>query len=190
MRSALRLWLPGVTALCALLAMAEVRAEDSDGDIRKACLEILSRGPRLIAEDRTGRFQGKVTEQVARCRGGANAVARRDTPWVDWSNYWATADASSRSEKRDSIPILPLLKHLLDRNTRGVDGALMDIEYQRMELIKFNLFDNATFREYVTGRKNGKDTIEGPILKTWKEMRLPSTHPNFKDLAVATNGDL
>jgi hypothetical protein len=184
MRAALRLSLLGITALGALSSLPTARAEDSDNDIRKACLEILARGPRLIAEDRAGRFQGKVTEQVARCRGGANAVAKRNTPWVDWSNYWATADGASRAEKADSMPfpVPPLLRHLLDRNTRGVDGALMDIEYQRMELIKFNLFDNATFQQYVTGRKNGNDTTEGPILKTWKEMRLPPDHRNFNDV--------
>jgi hypothetical protein len=188
MRSVLRLSFLGIMALGPLLA-TPARAEDSDNDIRKACLEILARGPRLIAEDRIARFQGKVTEAVARCRGGANAVAKRNTPWVDWSNYWATADSSSRAEKADSapFPVPPLLRHLLDRNTRGVDGALMDIEYQRMELIKFNLLDNATFQQYVTGRKIGKDTIEGPILKTWKEMRLPANHPNFN--AVGGNGD-
>ncbi len=35
---------------------------------------------------------------------------------------------------------------------RGVDGALLDLEYQRMELLKFNLFDNYTFQAYVNGR--------------------------------------
>src|SRR5262245_22103631 len=192
MRSALRLSFLSITALGALLSIPDARAQDSDSDIRKACLEVLKHGPRVIAAGRTGRFGGKVSfEAVGRGRGGANAVAKRNTPWLDWSNYWATADASSRSDKSDTaaFPIPPLLRHLLDRNSRGVDGALMDIEYQRMELIKFNLFDNATFQQYVTGRKNGKDTIEGPILKTWKEMRLPSSHPNFKDMAVAANGD-
>jgi hypothetical protein len=191
MRAALRLSLISITALGALLSIPIARAEDSDSDIRKACLEILARGPRLIAEDRTGRFTGKVSfDAVARCRGGENAVAKRNTPWLDWSNYWATGDASSRSDTSDStaFPIPPLLKHLLDRNTRGVDGALMDIEYQRMELIKFNLFDNKTFEQYVTGRKDGKETTEGPILRTWKEMRLPANHPNFADVGGA-NGD-
>ena len=190
MRTALRLSLLGITAVGALLSNVPARAEDSDDQIRKACLEILARGPRLIAEERTDRFQGKVSfDAVARCRGGANAVAKRNTPWLDWSNYWATADASSRSDKTDSaaIPVPPLLRHLLDRNTRGIDGALMDIEYQRMELIKFNLFDNKTFQQYVTGRKDGGETIEGPILKTWPEMRLPAgdanvtTDPNTGD---------
>src|SRR4051794_26591144 len=192
MRTALRLSLLGIIMLGALASAPMARAEDSVSDIRKACLEVLRHGVRPIADERTARFQGKVSfDAVARCRGGANAVAKRNTPWLDWSNYWATADASSRSEKSDNLtfPIPPLLKHLLDRNTRGVDGALMDIEYQRMELIKFNLFDNKTFEQYVTGRKVGNDTLEGPILKTWKEMRLSSDHTNFKDMQVATNGD-
>src|ERR1700730_16022811 len=98
---------------------APLRAEDSDAEIVKACLEILARGPRPLASERAGRFEGKVSfDAVARCRGGEKAVATRGTPWVDWSNYWAAADQSSRSEKSDStlLPIPPLLRHLLDRN--------------------------------------------------------------------------
>src|SRR3954469_20072580 len=101
MRTVLRLSLLGITLLGAFAPLA--RAEDSDDAIRRACLEILARGPRLIAEERTGRFQGSVSfDAVARCRGGANAVEKRDTPWLDWSNYWAAADGSSRSEKSDN----------------------------------------------------------------------------------------
>jgi Animal haem peroxidase len=190
MGTALRLSFLGITALGSLLSVPDARAQDSDIAIINACREVIKHGPRPIADERIRRFEGKVSfDAVARCRGGANAVAKRNTPWLDWSNYWATGDASSKSEKSDSAPFpLPeLLKHLLDRNTRGIDGALMDIEYQRMELIKFNLLDNATFQQYVTGRKDGKETTEGPILKTWKEMRLPSNHPNFTD--VGGNGN-
>ena len=79
-------------------------------------------------------------------------------PWVDWSNYWATGDAPRpKTDKRDRGRSALLGRHLLDRNTRGLDGALMDLEYQRMELIKFNLFDNLTYETYVKGgRDNGK----------------------------------
>ena len=77
---------------------APVHAEDGDAAIVKACLEILARGPRPLAKERAERFEGKVSfDAVARCRGGENAVARRRTPWVDWTNYWAAADQSSRS---------------------------------------------------------------------------------------------
>src|ERR1041385_7516603 len=169
MRAALRLSFVSITALGALFSTAPARAEDSDSDIRRACLEILARGPRLIAEDRTGRFTGKVSfDAVARCRGGANAVAKRNTPWLDWSNYWATGDASSRSDKTDTtvFPLPTLLQHLVDRNKRGIDGALMDIEYQRMELIKFNLFDNKTYETYVKGGQvNGKRSEERRVGK-------------------------
>ncbi len=34
-------------------------------------------------------------------------------------------------------------------NGRGIDGALLDLEYQRIELIKFNLFDPKTYDEYI-----------------------------------------
>lgn len=193
MRTPLRLSSLGIVTMLGALAAAPVmpaRAQDSDDAIRRACLEILARGPRPLAEERTGRFEGKVSfDAVTRCRGGQNAVAKRGTPWVDWSNYWAAADEKSRSEKSDhtAFPIPPLLKHLIDRNTRGIDGALMDLEYQRMELIKFNLFDNKTYEQYVTGRKVGKDTVEGPILKTWKEMQLAPDHPNFRDVQAGAD---
>ncbi len=58
------------------------------------------------------------------------------------------------------------------RDQRGIAGALIDLEYQRMELIKFNLFDNKTFAQYA-----GSPT--GPVLKKWNEMRLDPAHPSF-----------
>ena len=65
---------------------------------------------------------------------------------------------------------------LLRPDRRGIDGALIDLEYQRIELIRFNLFDNSgTYREYVRGR----DGIPGPALRVWPEMRLPPEHPDF-----------
>src|SRR6185369_16146608 len=63
---------------------------------------------------------------------------------------------------------------------RGIDGALMDLEYQRMELIKFNLFDNRTFPQYMA---NG-----GSIRKTWNEFKLPDGHPNLRDVQVGADG--
>jgi hypothetical protein len=186
MRAGLQRFAIGAALLGTLGACpAPVHAEDSDTAIVKACLEILAHGPRPLAKERAERFEGKVSfDAVARCRGGGKAMATRGTPWVDWSKYWATADQSSRSEKSDStlLPIPPLLRHLLDRNTRGIDGSLMDLEYQRMELIKFNLFDNKTYQQYVTGRGSGTNRQEGPLLKVWKDMQLPPQHPNFRDV--------
>ena len=48
-----------------------------------------------IADTREQRFQGKVTELSALCRGGQNAVQFRMTPWVDFTNYWGTGDLTS-----------------------------------------------------------------------------------------------
>ena len=146
------------------------------------CLKLVHSGPRPIAETRTERFEGKVGEPAADCRGGAKALAQRGVPWVDWSNYWGSADAASKSDKSDRLTVPPLFRHLLDRNTRGLDGALMDLEYQRMELIKFNLFDNRTYEQYVTGRKVGKEQVDGSVLKVWREMRLAANHPNIGDV--------
>ena len=138
-----------------------------------ACRELLKEGFRPIADDRSQRFLGKVQEATARCRGGDKAVAFRDRPWLDWANYWATGDSSSRAD--DALTRLEesLGSEHLNPNGRGVDGALLDLEYQRIELIKFNLFDNSgTYQDYVTGR----DGVPGPALKTWDAMRLAPDH--------------
>ena len=54
--------------------------------------------------------------------------------------------------------------------TRGVAGALARSGVQRVELIKFNLFDNdGTYPAVCPGpQRRG-----GPALKVWPEMRLP-----------------
>jgi hypothetical protein len=148
-----------VVAIIAVVWLATRGDVDDDIAVAKACIDSAKDGVRLIAEDRTGRFQGKVTEENARCRGGDNAVAGRGTPWVDWTNYWAAGDIKSKSERHS------FGWHILNRNKRGVDGALADVEYQRMELIKFNLFDNnKTYRRYLTGSTDGK-SVDGSILK-------------------------
>lgn len=148
--------------------------EEDDAAIARACAAVVTHGLDKIASVRTQRFLGKVDEDKARCRGGEQAVARRDVPWVDWSNYWGTGDASSRSERfRPS-------SHVFNRAERGVDGALLDLEYQRMELIKFNLFDNLTYEQYVSAG--------GATRKVWSEMRLPEDDPNYSKLRIETDG--
>ena len=135
-----------------------------------SCYTLSRKGFRRLAEQRQQRFLGKVQQFTAQCRGGDKAIANRQTPWVDWSNYWGAADASSRSAG--------LLRGHLSRDGRGVDGALLDLEYQRLDLLRFNLFDNYTFQEYVKGR----DNIPGRSLKVWPEMRLPADNPNYADV--------
>jgi len=141
----------------------------------EACADVIKGGAREIADDRSERFMGKVQDYTARCRGGEKAVASRSTPWVDWSNYWATGDESSKKEDAEAITTLG--EHLKP-NGRGVDGSLIDLEYQRMELIKFNLFDNYTYESYVKGL--GGDP--GSTLKQWNEMRLPNDHPRYLEV--------
>lgn len=159
----------------------------------RACKELIKSGFRPVAETRDERFLGKVAEFTARCRGGDRAVLYRDVPWVDWANYWGTGDASSLAP--DFLERLKLTNRLIDKlglrdgfnhltpNGRGVDGALIDLEYERIELIKFNLFDNSTYEDYVTGR----DGVGGPALKVWPEMRLPADHPSYE--AVGGDGE-
>jgi hypothetical protein len=135
-----------------------------------------------IPDDRSKRFQGKLSEATVLCRGGEQALQFRGTPWVDWSNYWGTGDMSSLPKGFISSK-LPA--------DRGVLGALLDLELQRVELIKFNLFDNSgTYPRYVQG-ENG---IGGPALKVWSEMRLAATDPHYNDVggdgAQECKGDL
>jgi hypothetical protein len=135
-----------------------------------ACARVAADGSRRVADDRTDRFLGKVAADTARCRGGDTAVRFRGSPYVDWANYWAAGDASSLAPGSDNTG-----SHL-GRNRRGIDGALLDLEYQRIELIKFNLFDNdGTYKEF----KMGREGTEGPALKVWDAMRLPRQHPSY-----------
>ncbi len=137
-----------------------------------ACREMAKSGFRPIANSREERFLGKVTLFTAECRGGEKVVKYRLTPWNDWANYWATGDQSSKGKG-----LLYSGGHL-GPNGRGIDGALLDLEYQRIELIKFNLFDNHTFETYLEGREG----IQGPAVKVWPEMRLAKDHPAYQSV--------
>jgi Animal haem peroxidase len=149
--------------------------EEDDAAIAHACDQMGREGLRPVAGEAKKRFLGKVSEAKARCRGGERAVAHLSTPWVDWSNYWGTGDASSISDRfRPS-------SHIFNRAKRGVDGALLDLEYQRMELIKFNLFDNLTYEQYATDES-------GPTQKVWPEMRLPEDDSSYGLLRVEEDG--
>lgn len=153
-----------------------VSAQDSEkkSDI-KACVNMVKGGFLPIGDDRRYRFQGKVEADTAQCRGGQYALKYRYTPWGDWGNYWATGDQGSLKEGAEAKTILG--EHLKP-NGRGIDGSLMDLEYQRIELIKFNLFDNYTYKDYIMGDGDR----EGPAMKRWPQMRLDATHMNFRDV--------
>jgi len=64
---------------------------------------------------------------------------------------------------------------------RGHTEALCGVVHvldERVELIKFNLFDNYTYKDYVTGR----DGVSGRSLKVWDELRLEPGHPRFQQV--------
>ena len=125
-------------------------AADHDNDSElKSCIETAKAGLRDIGNDPSKRFMGKVAEAAARCRGGEKAVKYRNTPWVDWSNYYATADKKSKHEGKKAKTNIG--EHLFP-DGRGIDGALLDLEYQRIELIKFNLFDQSTYEQFIKTR--------------------------------------
>lgn len=137
----------------------------------KACVSMTADGLLEVSDERAHRFNGKVEKDTALCRGGDKAARYRDVPWVDWANYWGAGDASSKGPDKTA------LDHLSPTG-RGIDGALLDLEYQRMELIEFNLFDNYTYKEYV----KGVEGRPGDVIKVWDEMRLPADHPNYEDV--------
>jgi hypothetical protein len=149
-------------AVAVLLVVLTGSCKESD---LEGCIEELAAGPMPIAATRDQRFQGKVRAGTAQCRGGENAVRFLKQPWVDWANYHGAGDASSLA--------------LATQNLRGVGGALIDLEYERVELIKFNLFENSgTFETYVKGVSG----TEGPAVKTWPAMRLPPSHPDYAEV--------
>lgn len=152
---------------------AKPNPKKEEADAFAACGKALLQGIRPIAATRDVRFEGKVSDLNALCRGGYLAEQLRATPWVDWTNYWGTGDMSS----------LPAgLLGGKGQAFRGVSGALIDLEFERVELIKFNLFDNSgTYKDFIEGR----DSTNGPALKTWPEMRLPANNPNYQ----AVGGD-
>jgi len=136
-----------------------------------SCVAYALGGLRGIANDRSKRFLGKVSEDTARCRGGETAVVWRKTPWIDWPQYWSAGGEQSRFAGWTA----PL--DVLSPNRRGINGALLDLEYQRIELLKFNLFDNGgTYPEYSSGN----------LTSLWPQLRLPKEHPLFA--AVGADG--
>lgn len=171
-------WLAIVTGLCVFEGCSGHGPFGIFVDSTKDCAEmLLQRDIQTVAKTREQRFLGKVPDTTARCLGGKRAENLREGPWLDWPNYWATGDVTSLAPAR-------LLAHakVMGPNLHGINGALYELELQRIELIKFNLFDNnKTYEAYVTGR----DGEAGPVLKTWPEMRLPRTHPDFQ----AVGGD-
>src|SRR6266516_7809977 len=86
------------------------------------CEKAFAAGFRPVAASRLGRFLGKVTQEIAGCRGGEGAIQMRLTPWVDWQKYWGTGDVRSRGRIGSG------------EDQRGILGALVDLEYQRVEL--------------------------------------------------------
>ena len=164
-----------VTGTLGLLLLAGVGtafyAARPDAD---ECVTLARHGLRRIATDRRARFLGKVHDFTAACRGGERALRYRATPWVDWGNYWGAGDATTRARSGFAFAGL-------DPDARGVTGALLDLEYQRIELIKFNLFDNYTFEAYVRGRGG----VPGRALREWPEMRLAPGDPHYAEVGGA-----
>ncbi|TYP94277.1 MULTISPECIES: peroxidase family protein [Nitrosomonas] len=159
-----------LSAMAGLLLLSGCNTWNSE----LSCFEILLQGDiQHVAQTREQRFLGKVPEKRAHCLGGDRAVTLNQSPWLDWPNFWATGDGLSL------FPLTLLDGTFFGPNARGINGALYELELQRIELIKFNLFDNnGTYQAYITGR----DGKAGPMLQAWPEMQLPPTHLNYQDV--------
>src|SRR5882672_7328449 len=143
-----------------------------------SCVAYAIGGFRAVATDRADRFLGKVAEDTARCRGGEAAVRWRNTPWLDWPRYWAAGGDRSRAAG------LTATLGFLSPDRRGLNGALLDLEYQRIELLKFNLFDNSgTYEAYARGQESPSSTLA----KTWPQLRLPKDHPYFANVGAGSS---
>lgn len=142
-----------------------------------SCLSYALGGFRAVAADRADRFLGKVQENTARCRGGDAATSWRTTPWIDWQLYRGAAGQESIfGGIADKLGFL-------SPNRRGIDGALLDLEYQRIELLKFNLFDNSgTYEEYA----RNQNSPHGELAKIWPQFRLPQDNSFYT--SVGANG--
>lgn len=142
-----------------------------------SCVAYAFGGLRDVANDRSERFLGKVSEDTARCRGGEAAAMWRKTPWIDWPQYWSAGGEQSR------FAGLTAAIDFLSPDRRGINGALLDLEYQRIELLKFNLFDNSgTYEQYFRAQKSAS----GNVSSTWPQLRLPKEHPLFA--AIGADG--
>src|SRR5215831_17413709 len=164
---------PTVPLLLTSLLLALSGCASLDPKELSSCWTYVWRGPRDIAADRTERFLGKVREDTARCRGGDRAVLERPDPWVDWRNYWATGNANSK------VPGFGAVFGDWGGNGRGIRGALLDLEFQRMEMIKFNLFDNSgTYQKYTEVLRDPAGVFRNPYV----EMRVPDQKPAGNDM--------
>ena len=87
-------------------AESKAAALKADHDALVACAERLKDPILSIADTRELRFQGKVETRPRVAAAASAPAAERDTPWVDWSNYWgdgrriALAGASEARQHR------------------------------------------------------------------------------------------
>ncbi|MDZ4797500.1 MAG: hypothetical protein SGI92_05015 [Bryobacteraceae bacterium] len=181
LRRALR---PGASTALIFASLILVSCDEKQKEDKasiEACTEALLHLLPQRPQERADRFTGKVEQFRALCRGGQRAVAAMNSPWVDWSNYWGTGDTTSLA------PGILFSKGPLSPSGRGVTGALLDLELQRVELIRFNLFENSgTFKEYILGRNK----VEGPVLRSWTPFELPKDHPAYKDIRIVEGEQL
>ena len=107
------------------------------------------------------------------------------SPGWNWSNYRGAGDAGSK------FPGILWSGGLGSPTSRGVHGALMDLEYERMELIKFNLFDNCgTYRVRGGARRRGRAVAQGVASDAPASRTTPTTRRWAATASSCAGGEL
>ncbi|MEZ4744061.1 MAG: peroxidase family protein [Bdellovibrionota bacterium] len=116
-----------------------------------ALSKVLERTGAKVSKTREGRFLGKVTESQAKRRGGEQALKRNKTPWIDWGAYYGSRDVKDEGKDQRGFA------NIVSGATSGHYGSLLDLEVQRVELLKFNMYDtNGEYDDYRSGNVTKK----------------------------------
>ena len=161
-------WLVVSFGSTAALAQGTPSPKKQEAAEVKACAGAALTGFRPIADTRAKRFQGKVTELTALCRGGQKAVQYRFIPWVDFTNYWGTGDLSSLPKGYLSTSA-PQFRGVTGATARpGVPANRAD---QVQPVRQQRNLPGLIFRGVMAWRARR--------LKTWPQLRLPQSDPNY-----------
>jgi len=137
-------------------------------------------------EDQRRTILREGADTTARCLGGKKAASLREGPWLDWPNYWAAGDATSRAPAR----LLANAK-VVGPNAHGINGALYELELQRIELIS-SISSTTTRPTRPTSQAETARQAGAPIpgLKCDYPRAIPTSHLSGGNQAQVCRGAL